>query len=227
MTSKLILFAGFIISMLLMSVNHRKKRKKIIFFGDSLCRQGATAGGFIIQMLRLLKAEALEDSYDLVSAGVDGDKVYDLFLRIDEDILNNGADIVVIFIGLNDVEHKRYRRTGTDAGRFEAFYEAIIKRLKDARIKPVLCTPPVIGEKINGCNEDDHELDVYCGIIRNLAAENDLALVDVRKCFVNYLNENNPENVEQGVLTVDKIHLNPKGNQLVAEEMWKVLKDIK
>jgi lysophospholipase L1-like esterase len=44
---------------------------------------------------------------------------------------------------------------------------------------------------------------------------------------MNYYAEHNPENKEKGILTTDRVHLNPTGNVFVAEQMWKVLKEIK
>ena len=35
--------------------------------------------------------------------------------------------------------------------------------------------------------------------------------------------DNNPDSKESGIVTTDRVHLNEKGNQMVAEEMWKVL----
>jgi lysophospholipase L1-like esterase len=35
------------------------------------------------------------------------------------------------------------------------------------------------------------------------------------------------QNDEYGILTFDKVHLNNNGNQLVAEEMWRVLQQIR
>jgi lysophospholipase L1-like esterase len=54
-----------------------------------------------------------------------------------------------------------------------------------------------------------------------------LPLVDLRKAFLNYNLIHNVENDDYGILTFDKVHLNPKGNQLVAEEIWKVLQQVK
>jgi len=49
-------------------------------------------------------------------------------------------------------------------------------------------------------------------------------LIDLRKIFLAYNVANNPENKTKGILTTDGVHLNAKGNQLVADEMWKVIK---
>ena len=48
-------------------------------------------------------------------------------------------------------------------------------------------------------------------------------MVDLRTIFHEYSVAHNPENLYNGILTSDGVHLNTKGNALVAEEMWKAL----
>ena len=67
----------------------------------------------------------------------------------------------------------------------------------------------------------------YSEIIRQIAAKHNLPLVDLRKQFLDYNLKNNPENKESGILTSDSVHLNEKGNQLVADLMWSAIKGIK
>lgn len=200
-----------------------QKRKKIIFFGDSITEAGAKPGGYIIKMDSLLGAKNLKDNYELVGAGISGNKIYDLYLRLEDDVLSKNPDFVVIFIGVNDVWHKRTSGTGTDANKFEAFYSAIIKKFSDKNIKVILCTPAAIGEKTDVTNELDGDLNKYCNIIRGLAAKNNLTLIDLRKMFLEYNLKNNPENKDRGILTRDGVHFNELGNQLVAEEMLRIV----
>ncbi|MGF2414916.1 MAG: SGNH/GDSL hydrolase family protein, partial [Ferruginibacter sp.] len=61
-------------------------------------------------------------------------------------------------------------------------------------------------------------------ILRGLAVKNNLPVVDLRKIFFEYNLKNNPENKTKGILTTDGVHLNAAGNQLVADEMWKLIK---
>ena len=86
-----------------MSLNHRKRRKKIVFFGDSITEYGIRPGGYITSIRKILREEAREDEYELTGEGVAGDKVYDLYLRLEEDVLSKGADVVVIFVGVNEI----------------------------------------------------------------------------------------------------------------------------
>ena len=226
MEAKLLLFAAFVCSMLLMSYNYGKKKKKIIFFGDSITEQGVKADGYITKLMNLLKRDEEDGNYNLIGAGVGGNKVYDLHLRVDEDVLAKGPDVVVIFIGVNDVWQKQTFGAATDANEFEARYEAIIKNLQASSCKIIICTPAAIGEKTNGSNDLDDDLNKYCNIIVGLAQKNDLPLVDLRQAFLTYNLTNNPEDKHAGILTTDGVHLNEAGNQLVAEEMYKVLKQL-
>ncbi|HWA33280.1 MAG TPA: GDSL-type esterase/lipase family protein [Cyclobacteriaceae bacterium] len=198
-------------------------KKKIIFFGDSITQAGIQNGGYILRIGDLLRKEGKSDQYELIGSGIGGNKIYDLFLRMDEDVLAKDPDIVVIYVGVNDVWHKRSFGTGTDPDKFEKFYSAVIAKLHAKNIKVVLCTPAAIGERTDSSNEQDGDLNLYSNIIRRLAATNNLPLVDLRKAFLEYNLKSNPSNKESGILTTDRVHLNEIGNQLVADEMWKVL----
>jgi lysophospholipase L1-like esterase len=201
-----------------------QKKTKIIFFGDSITEAGAKPGGYITRIDSMSRAEGLSGAYDFVGAGVSGNKVYDLYLRMDSDVLAKDPDVVIIYIGVNDVWHKRSMGTGTDADKFEKFYQAIINKLKAKGSKVVLCTPAVIGEKTDFSNEQDGDMNKYSSIIRSIAQKNNLPLVDLRQKFLDYNKQYNKDNKESGILTVDRVHLTAKGNQMVADEMWKVIK---
>src|SRR4029078_7983603 len=200
-----------------------QKKKRVIFFGDSITQQGAEPGGDIRGIDSMCRLENKSFQYEFIGAGIGGNKVYDLYLRMDSDVLVKDPHIVVIYIGVNDVWHKASYGTGTDPDKFEKFYNAIIKRLRERNISIVLCTPAVIGEKTDFTNQQDGDLNKYSVIIRNIAKQNNLPLVDLRQNFLEYNKQNNGENKEQGILTRDRVHLNAKGNQLVADEMWKVI----
>ena len=193
-----------------------QKAKRIIFFGDSITQAGVGPTGYVTKIKEELEKTA-KGQYEVIGAGVGGNKIYDLYLRMDDDVLAKNPDIVVIYIGVNDVWHKASSGTGTDPDKFQKFYDAIIKKLKDKNIKVVLCTMATIGERTDFSNQQDGDLNRYAQFIRDLANKNDLPLCDLRKAFLEYNLKNNPENKEQGILTVDRVHLNEKGNQMVAD----------
>ena len=224
--NKLILLAVFVASMILMAFNFSKK-KKIVFFGDSITQAGIRPGGYIKLMDTLLQQEGLQDNFELVGAGIGGDKIYDLYLRMENDVLSQNPDIVLIYVGVNDVWHKSSSGTGTDFPKFGKFYEAVVNKLLAAGIKVIVCTPAVIGERTDNSNQQDGDLNLYSNWLRSFSAKNNLPLVDLRAGFIQYNLKNNPQNKESGILTIDGVHLTPAGNRFVADEMWKVIKTVK
>jgi len=203
-----------------------QKKKRVIFFGDSITQQGVEPGGYVTRIDSMCRLENKSSDFEFIGSGIGGNKVYDLYLRMDDDVLAKNPDMVVIYIGVNDVWHKASFGTGTDPDKFERFYNAILKKLKDRNIRVILCTPAVIGERNDFSNQQDGDMNRYSGIIRGIAQKNNLPLVDLRQKFLDYNKQYNTENKESGILTRDRVHLNDKGNQLVADEMWKAIKGL-
>jgi lysophospholipase L1-like esterase len=204
-----------------------QKKMRVVFFGDSITESGIKPGGFIDIMKVTLQTRGMADKYEMIGAGVSGDKVYDLYLRMDNDVMAKSPDVVIIWIGVNDVWHKASMGTGTDANKFERFYTAIIKKLQEKKIRILLATPAVIGERTDNTNQLDGDLNKYANIIRSLATNYHCALVDLRKDFLSYNLKNNPANKESGILTTDRVHLNKAGNSFVAEKMMDALNAIR
>jgi len=202
------------------------KKKRVLFFGDSITEGGVKPTGYISKLDSIIKQQGQGDNYEVLGSGVSGNKVYDLYLRMDSDVLARQPDIVVIYVGINDIWHKSSFGTGTDPDKYEKFYRAIIRKLQDRHIQVVVCTPSVIGERTDNSNQQDGDLNNYSNIIRNMAKELSLPVVDLRKAFLDYLKANNPGNAERGILTNDRVHLNLAGNLFVASEMWRVIKGL-
>jgi len=196
-----------------------QKKTRVVFFGDSITEQGAKDSGYIVLIGDMLKERGLGAQYDLIGAGISGNKVYDLYLRMDSDVVMKDPNVVFIYIGVNDVWHKATSGTGTDAIKFERVYTAIIRKLQQKNIRVILCTPATIGEKKEYTNQQDGDMNYYSEIIRNLAKKFNCQLIDLRSIFHEYDAQNNPDNKDRGILTRDGVHLNGKGNTLVAERM--------
>ncbi len=219
---------------------------KAVFLGDSITMAGVydtevgvQSGDTLIYpkysgFITLLKND-IEDDIELIGKGVSGDKVSNLLERYKEDVLSLNPDIVFIYIGINDVWHKYDFGTGTDILFYENGLRKIIADIKSNGARVILCTPTVIGENkgeftlvnkfkdIETMEIMNGDLDAYSDVIRKLSSELDTDLVDLRKIFVNYILENNPNNEPAGITTYDGVHLNDLGNKLIADEMLKFL----
>ena len=213
----------FLLPLITLSFCLPQKKMKIIFFGDSITQAGVQPTGYITKLDSMIRQLKLADTVELIGAGIGGNKVYDLYLRMEDDVLAKNPDAVVIYIGVNDVWHKRTSGTGTDPDKFEKFYNAIIKKLKDKSISVYLCTPAAIGEKADYTNPLEGDLNNYAAIIRKIAAANNCPLIDLRQAFMDYLKINNPDNKDRGILTTDGVHLNRTGNIFVAQQMYAVM----
>jgi isoamyl acetate esterase len=217
------LFLSLLAYLSLAATNPFVKPLKVVFFGDSITEAGVKTGGYIDKMKAMLDKNGIKDNYQLIGAGVSGNKVYDLFLRLEDDVLAQNPDVVVIWVGVNDVWHKRTHGTGTDADKFEKFYVALIRKLQSLNIKVIVATPAAIGERTDFTNELDGDLNKYSQILRDIAAKYDCPVADLRKEFLKYNLEKNKDNKESGILTTDRVHLNEIGNQFVADIMYKLI----
>ena len=209
---------------------------KVIFLGDSITQQGenfegeGTYKGFITSL-----RENVSQEVELINKGIGGNKVPDLLLRYNDDVLKLKPNIVFIYIGINDVWHKYDWGTGSDIDIYEKGLRKIITDIKAVGAKIILCTPTVIGEnngefKLNNNFKDidtmeimNKDLDAFSDVVRNLSSEFNTDLLDLRKKFKEYISENNDQNMPKGVLTSDGVHLNNEGNKLIADAMIKFL----
>ncbi len=201
-----------------------KKGDKIAFLGDSITQAGARGKGYI----KLIKAELEKKHKDLdieiIGAGISGNKVPDLQSRVEHDVIEKKPTLVFVYIGINDVWHgENDPSRGTPKDKFEAGLKEVIGKIQAAGARVVLCTPSVIGEKNDGTNKLDKQLDEFAEISRKVAKEMKVPVCDLRKAFIEYLKKNNEENEEKGILTADRVHLNDAGNRLVADEMLKMI----
>ena len=204
--------------------------KKVVFLGDSITQNAVINSEDFKGFISLL-GENVDQNTELVGKGIGGDKVSDLLTRYRDDVIKLNPDMVFIYIGINDVWHKYDYGTGTDIDLYENGLRQIITDLKENGVEVILCTPTVIGENngeftlvnqfkdIETMEIMNNDLDDYSDVIRKLSREFDTKLLDLRKIFMQYISENNPENKSKGVLTTDGVHLNNLGSKLIADEM--------
>jgi lysophospholipase L1-like esterase len=206
-------------------INKKIKTKKVLFFGDSLTELGLQPGGYITVMQQMLRYQNIE-YYELAGSGISGNTVADLYERIDKDVIHHNPDIVVLWIGVNDVWQQGFYDAGAGIKAFEDCYHRVVDELLKHKYHLMLVTPAVIGEKRNNENPLDAHINDYCETIRNIAEALKLPLCDLRACFQLYENAHNKTKAVKGILTVDGVHLNDAGNRLAAAEILKVLKEM-
>jgi len=223
-----------LILLVIAMVSCTSSNKKVVFLGDSITQNAVINSDKFKGFISLL-GENVDQNIELIGKGIGGDKVSDLLTRYRDDVIKLNPDMVFIYIGINDVWHKYDYGTGTDIDLYENGLRQIIYDIKDNGIEVILCTPTVIGENkgdftlvnqfkdIETMEIMNNDLDDYSDVIRKLSREFDTKLLDLRKIFMQYISENNPENKSKGVLTTDGVHLNNFGSKLIANEMIKYI----
>ena len=223
-----------LILLVVVMVSCTSSNKKVVFLGDSITQNAVINSDKFKGFISLL-GENVDQNIELIGKGIGGDKVSDLLTRYRDDVIKLNPDMVFIYIGINDVWHKYDYGTGTDIDLYENGLRQIITDLKENGVEIILCTPTVIGENkgeftlvnqfkdIETMEIMNNDLDDYSDIIRKLSREFDTKLLDLRKIFMQYISENNPENKSKGVLTTDGVHLNNIGSKLIADEMIKFI----
>lgn len=197
---------------------------RVLFLGDSITDAGGISRewsaepfdgpGWLSQISRNA-ADHPDLQLQLVNRGIGGNRVPDLLARLQSDVLDAGPSVVVLYIGINDVWHTT-SGAGTQEDDYTHGLAALVRALRDAGIRVLLCTPSVIGEKTEGQNELDDLLTRYTAISRNTASELGVPLCDLSAAFRDWLASHNPGNAASGLLTTDGVHLTDEGNRLLA-----------
>lgn len=192
---------------------------RVAFLGDSITQAGAHEGGYVDLLRRALVAA--RPDVTVIPAGISGNRVPDLLARVERDVLAHHPTHVFVYIGINDVWHSLNGR-GTPRDEYAAGLRTLCARLEAAGARVALATPSVIGERAAGRNPLDAMLDEYAAESRAVAAEG-RALCDLRAAFQARLALDNVADAAEGVLTTDGVHLDSRGNVLVASEAARAL----
>ena len=163
-------------------------QKTLVCFGDSLTE--GTIGASYVELLRRRLPGAR-----VVNAGVNGDTTLNLLRRFERDVAPHRPDLVVLLVGLNDIGtaygepairpyYRLVKRVGIaiTPRRFAHLYCRLIAALRacgGARL--ALCTLTTLGERPG--DPIQATIDTYSTIIRALALQEGLPLIDVRAAF--------------------------------------------
>ena len=213
---------------------------KIALIGDSL-----TEGRPGVSFFNILKEKFPNITFD--NLGKPGESVKSLYTRLLKTKLDIDYDISFLWIGVNDVYSKllsvQAQPVAKDHNEFKDYYEKILDLVLVSSKKVVAVTPALVGENTN--NAPNHEIKELNVLIQSITRnQENVSFLDIQSVFFSDLAKVNssdyistkvmrvmvdvffykkPSRIdrlskERGLhLTLDGIHLNSTGAQIVAE----------
>lgn len=185
--------------------NERNVAMNLIFLGDSL-----TFGYGLHTNDRFVNIIKANLNYNIINKGVNGDTTSGLLSRVDKDVLCYNPNFCSLLIGTNDFLSNRSVDYVFDNISF------LTKDLLSHNITPIICTPPPTFSSLatlhwcatidyDNVNLKIHQLQKR---LSNFCTENNYIFID----FFSLITTNICKNIFS-----DGIHLNPKGNLLLAD----------
>jgi lysophospholipase L1-like esterase len=198
------------------------KNSKLLMVGDSItdCSREFPVGegsglgdGYVSLVDALIGSVYCRHSIRVVNVGISGNTVRDLRRRWQEDVVDLKPNWVSIMIGINDVWRQFDSPTRTETHVYIDEYEATLndlvaetKRVTDGVI---LMTPfylePNVEEPMRA------QMDRYGSVVKRLALQHDVILVDVQAAFDQVLAQYYPATIAQ-----DRVHPSLTGHMVIA-----------
>lgn len=207
-----------------------EKYTRILLIGDSITDVGRArpignknagmGNGYPNYVETILAAKYPEDLIWVENMGISGNTSRDLVNRWDTDVLERKPDIVTVMIGANDVwrhfDCPFFPEGLISPEKYEENMRTIIGKTLDNGIKMVLITPYYL----DLLHEDPMRkmCDELGAIVKKLAKEYNLPLVDIQAKFDEYLHKASTYR-----LSPDRVHPNYVGHYIIAEELLRTL----
>ena len=190
-----------------------KQGQTIVFLGDSITQAGAQPQGYVSLFKLFCGVNGYEER--VINAGIGGHKSNDMLARLDKDVLAHRPDWVSISCGVNDVWHGE---RGVPFPDYKKNITEMVDRCLRSGAKVLLLTATPIHEDLN--SPENQKLRGYNEFLRHLAKEKSLLLCDLFQAFENVYEARTSD---EKVLTTDGVHMNGRGNRLMAREILQAL----
>lgn len=205
----------------------------IVVLGDSITALGGEPGGYVWLLAKTLQNLYPDQNWDVINAGISGNTTANLRARFEQDVLARSPQLVIIYIGVNDVWHQYYDfatnqhsptgdfPAGVELAEYQAHLEAMIQAAQAEGIQVLLMSPTPIREVQKRENE---ELQAYITAMQTLAEKYNYTFVDLYQPFMDAIAAyHTVAGPAQPLLTYDGVHPNPAGNQLIAYNLLQAL----
>lgn len=173
----------------------------------------------------LLGSQYPEKDYNFINRGISGNRVTDLYARIQEDFLNLKPDVLSILVGVNDIWHQLNTGIGNSPKRYERVYRLILDEVKEAlpNTKVVMMEPFVlpVGAQAENYDKFYPMLTEVRVIVKKLAEEYGHIFIPLQEKFEALSKTKDPS-----YWLWDGVHPTVSGHGFIAKEWIEATKSI-
>lgn len=189
-----------------------KSGEKIAFMGDSITAGGMDSPiGYCRLVISALEVNGITATP--IAAGVSGHKSNQMLERLERDVLSKKPEWMTLSCGVNDVWHGS---NGVPLEPYKKNISEIVEKCKAAGVKVMILTATMIGE--DAANANNQKLAPYNDFLRQLAKDQNFLIADLNGDMQAALKKIG-SNGKTNVYTRDGVHMNPKGDMLMAESI--------
>lgn len=195
-----------------------KNGDKIVFAGDSITdanklnTNDRLGEGYVRLIRDALTAFEPQDRYTIVNAGISGNTSRDLLARWEQDVTALRPDVVFCMIGINDVWRHFDGLAEPDALVSEEEYEKNLREIckKAKGFRQFYLITPYFMER-NRQDEMRMLTEKYASVMRRVAEENGVGLLDAQAVFDEYMVARPGQSIMW-----DRVHPGTVGSMLLA-----------
>jgi lysophospholipase L1-like esterase len=192
--------------------------RRLVCLGDSITEQGDAAGGWVALVREALDPKGVE----VVNAGIGGHRSPDMKARFQRDVLRRQPDVITLSCGVNDVWHG-FDAFHPDGGgprgvalpAYRQNIQAMVEAAQGERILVAILSTTIMDEDAN--SKGNLILQDYNAVLRHIADLTDSRFIDLYHPFLDEVARHRRETGDRKLwLTTDGVHLNDRGNALMA-----------
>lgn len=204
--------------------------QKLVCVGDSITE---APDGYVSVMARMIAAAYPERAITVVNRGVSGNRVPDMYARLERDVIAEKPDWVTVNVGVNDVWHGFFdfdanveipEGGGPNGVPLKEYEETLVRLVQTLQERThagiILVTPTVIGE--DPFTPANRMLEGYVEAMERTASALGVGICPMHSVFVETLARGKAVN-PGFTLTTDGVHMNAVGNMLMAIALLRTL----
>ena len=206
--------------------------KTILFQGDSITESGRyrqnpknMGSGYAAMAAGWVEYEH-PGEYTCLNRGIGGDRITDLYAKIQENLINLKPDIVSILIGVNDIWGGVTDDIGNSPEKFERVYRWIVREIQEKLPETkILLLGPYVIEGSGTCNSEEYPnrwelmrdgVAEMAKATQRVAEDFSLAYVPLQEAFDEALTK-----APSTYWTIEGVHPTPAGYEIIKRQWLK------